>query len=485
MEIIIDLAPMQDWHFVTQPGAFRRVLMNLFGNALKYTEKGFVRVMLRTRPFEHGPGTPEPEPDAPKETTFIQLIVQDSGRGISQEYIRTKLYTAFAQENTLAAGTGLGLSLVKSIVTMLNGTINVESEVGRGTTFTVCFPMLRDAFATISPSQSLNDQDIKDLRELRPGPQAAVFQQSQPEDGHCRPEWSKQLWSSLAHYITEWFEMPPLRDWDPKQHTDILCVDEMHLPLVAEVSKLVEANPTVVVFCSDASRSAMLTKISEYKHLNVVCKPFGPRKLARVFRAALEGRGEPRVLSHLPAIVQPLPVEPGQLATSSGDQKGSSLAYRLGSNELRSHATHAKLVPPPTESDKGYPFPQMSITPNESSPVTSPGLSTISLPRTETSHMRHPSLGTVLESSTQGERPQTGRSKSESHASRPGPQPRVLVVDDNEVNLRLLHTYLVKRYYSFISLAKDGSQAVQAYKTAMENGTPPDIVFMDIQVSQA
>ncbi|KAF2431009.1 hypothetical protein EJ08DRAFT_568907, partial [Tothia fuscella] len=137
VDIIIDIAPRAEWKFVTQPGAFRRIIMNIFGNALKYTREGYIKVKLEsTKQASH---THEGGEDA--QVTIIRLTISDTGIGMSPHFMRTKLYTPFAQENSIAPGTGLGLSLVKSMVTMLNGEISINSTLGQGTTVIVQFPM--------------------------------------------------------------------------------------------------------------------------------------------------------------------------------------------------------------------------------------------------------------------------------------------------------------------------------------------------------
>jgi signal transduction histidine kinase len=127
--LIFDVDP-EDFHFTTQPGAFRRIVMNLLGNALKYTAHGYVRIKLTSTPMDdfHDNETGEILSKA-----MVHLTVMDTGKGISPEFLRSKLFTPFAQENSLSSGTGLGLSIVRSIVSILEGDITIDSEVGRGT----------------------------------------------------------------------------------------------------------------------------------------------------------------------------------------------------------------------------------------------------------------------------------------------------------------------------------------------------------------
>lgn len=81
--------------------------MNLFGNAQKYTESGYITVQLRLT---------EPEKQTEDFGTAsggsLSLIVKDTGKGMSPEYMKRKLYHPFAQEDTFSSGVGLGLSIV-------------------------------------------------------------------------------------------------------------------------------------------------------------------------------------------------------------------------------------------------------------------------------------------------------------------------------------------------------------------------------------
>lgn len=141
VQVIVDIDdPAGGWTFRTQPGAWRRILMNLFGNSLKYTDKGFIKVKLECVSSENGDGTiPDPK------SARIVLTVTDSGRGMSPEYVRDHLFHPFAQEDPLSPGTGLGMSIIKQIVTSMGGRVEVRSEKGRGTEFRVLVELDRSA----------------------------------------------------------------------------------------------------------------------------------------------------------------------------------------------------------------------------------------------------------------------------------------------------------------------------------------------------
>ena len=111
----------------TDPLRLRQILVNLVGNAVKFTDQGQVRIHVRC---VHSPqGTP-----------YIEWIVRDTGIGVAQNDI-PYLFQPFSQVDASAkrrcGGTGLGLVISKRLAELLGGTIRVESELGRGSTFTL------------------------------------------------------------------------------------------------------------------------------------------------------------------------------------------------------------------------------------------------------------------------------------------------------------------------------------------------------------
>ncbi|KAF9786524.1 hypothetical protein IL306_002275, partial [Fusarium sp. DS 682] len=130
--LIID--PESDWNFYTQPGAIRRIIMNIFGNSLKFTQQGRIRISLKQKSTEI---------TRRSRNHFITISISDTGSGIGQEFLENDMFRPFVQEDPLQSGTGLGLSLVKQITSQLHGRINVESQLGAGTTITVTLPLFR------------------------------------------------------------------------------------------------------------------------------------------------------------------------------------------------------------------------------------------------------------------------------------------------------------------------------------------------------
>lgn len=110
----------------------RRIVMNLFGNALKYTKHGHITVSLQVGEWLSRDES-QTVRSAHEQRNTVKLTVIDTGQGMSPEYLRSKVFTPFSQENAKSAGTGLGLSIVRALVTMLKGEIDIKSIVNVGT----------------------------------------------------------------------------------------------------------------------------------------------------------------------------------------------------------------------------------------------------------------------------------------------------------------------------------------------------------------
>ncbi|KAF7161357.1 hypothetical protein CNMCM5623_006971 [Aspergillus felis] len=130
LSVIVRVEP-GDWKVRAIPGGWRRIVMNLLGNAFKFTKSGFIEVIL-ARKIERTCGT---------KRVYALLTITDTGCGISPEYLEHKLFQPFTQENILTEGVGLGLSIVDRLVTNVGGQIDVKSTVGSGTQFEVYIPV--------------------------------------------------------------------------------------------------------------------------------------------------------------------------------------------------------------------------------------------------------------------------------------------------------------------------------------------------------
>ena len=116
-------------HVLTDVTKVKEILVNILSNAIKYTPAGgSVMVYVDELPCDESG------------CMIVRIRISDTGIGMSQDYL-TKIFEAFTREKNTTkskiAGTGLGMSIVKNYVDLLGGTIDVESELGKGSTFTV------------------------------------------------------------------------------------------------------------------------------------------------------------------------------------------------------------------------------------------------------------------------------------------------------------------------------------------------------------
>lgn len=116
-------------NILTDTTKVKEIFVNILSNAIKYTSSGgSVKVSIDELPCDENG------------YMMVRTRVSDTGIGMSQEYL-TNIFEAFTREQNTTrskiAGTGLGMSIVKKYVDLLGGTINVESELGKGSTFTV------------------------------------------------------------------------------------------------------------------------------------------------------------------------------------------------------------------------------------------------------------------------------------------------------------------------------------------------------------
>ena len=127
LELIYDVQPEVPDALVGDAGRLRQVLLNLVGNAIKFTDAGEVVVRAEVAGA-----------DAPEGEVGLQFTVRDTGMGIPRDQ-HERIFRAFEQEDSSTTrrygGTGLGLTIAARLVALMRGQITVESEPGRGSTF--------------------------------------------------------------------------------------------------------------------------------------------------------------------------------------------------------------------------------------------------------------------------------------------------------------------------------------------------------------
>lgn len=149
--------------FTSDPVRLRQILMNLVGNAIKFTEEGNVTIHVGCKTV--------------KEIPYLYFSVRDTGPGMTREQMQN-LFEAFHQADTSVTrkfgGTGLGLKISQSLATMLGGTIHVESRPKQGSTFTLQLPFAPSASTLWLEAPSPSKHFIEDRRSAPSTPSAKV-----------------------------------------------------------------------------------------------------------------------------------------------------------------------------------------------------------------------------------------------------------------------------------------------------------------------
>ncbi len=142
LELIVSIAPDVPAAVVGDPLRLRQVLINLIGNAIKFTERGEVLISVER---DSAPGDP----------LRLKFSVRDTGIGIAKEKL-SGLFAPFAQADSSTArkygGSGLGLAIVQRLVRLMEGEVSTESELGKGSVFSFTSPFEPQSDAPVAPS---------------------------------------------------------------------------------------------------------------------------------------------------------------------------------------------------------------------------------------------------------------------------------------------------------------------------------------------
>ncbi|KAG8756805.1 His Kinase A domain containing protein [Serendipita sp. 396] len=395
VEPVIDIEPHPNWMVMLDKAGLRRILVNLIGNSMKFTQDGYVKVGLY-----RGVST---DPSL----VAVEIVVEDSGSGISDAFIREKLFHPFSQEKPFAQGIGLGLAIVRAILKTpgVDGAIDVHSKVGFGTQM-----ILRlQAPAVMESSPSLWPRlPIPHVSQNLPSISFIGF----PEDANG----IQYLVDLIRQHLYRWYGK--FKEEESPECANLLIVngDDIGDEFLSEPRRYEQR---ILVLSSSPIEPALLKRANDLSSKGSLClislKPVGPHALARLFSKLMD---------------------------------------------------NTQASPPKTPEE-------LTCSPIRSSRSTSPLLMA----------KRSPILEAL----------KTRRMQSDvsSHQSKSSPEMkpitnndqamklRVLVVEDNAVNRKVLSAYLRKRRFEFVEAenGQEGVQAFQKYPTGYF-----DICLMDLQM---
>ena len=412
---------------------------------------------------------------------------------------------------------------------MLNGSIDIQSEVGVGTRVDIHIPLLRVpgvGSATSTPSSVTSKSACSTLAN-------AVHALLAEHTGKCvalygfdsdNPQETERR-HILASYITRWLQYEIVAVEAPD--ADVLILDEQSLHRLDE--DLYTRCP-IVVLCGASPPTSHGPKGARIV-MEVVSKPFGPYKLAKALQASFNrlplasspaSTAVPRrspssspISSATPATagLGRLSLNPEAISldvsrkgsTSAGESANAQMAINspsafsgaIASSDLESSSSLFPYVPPEVSAGDRFKVallsrPRLEKRVTEPASIRNvlsppPGVPKANASPQSSRPHETSTLSTDIASITPLKAATNGRVRSvkvvagseRSKADERVRSPRVLLVEDNNVNLRLLQTYMRKRKYESVDSAENGQLAVQAVKVITEMY---DIIFMDISM---
>lgn len=484
VEIIVEISK-QDWTYWCEPGAMRRIIMNLVGNSLKYTKTGFIHVELTTQFSESD------------NMEYGIITITDSGQGMSSTYLKDKLFTPFAQESNQAPGIGLGLSLVKSIVSALGGQITIDSTIGAGTKATVSVPLKRDmrilpkeettlnlSCLRMDPNSIDDSPSFQMIATQAAGRPVAIYGREERGATNERDEASRLMRKSLTNYLEAWCGFS-VQKWHKDSPVDVLMTEDTSLDaLLRELPQLSIPGCETMILVLQNTSSMQSAKSRSYKLNNIeyVRHPLGPNKLSRALSACLD-----RIQSTSMGATEDK--NNGVLTSSLVTEiTAGAEDLKISVKEERSNEAnvvdHNRLIPNEINTDIANSENQSQmddalLSPSDHRNAVLANSRSISLPAVLEPLDEPAALPLVAEALPSTAPPQPNPPLKPNTSTR---TQRVLLVDDNTINLRLLQVGMKKRGYTAISNAENGLQAVNIYRDLLHSSSPPDITLMDLSM---
>ncbi|KAI7160774.1 hypothetical protein KC349_g3245 [Hortaea werneckii] len=423
LAVIVNVTKRANWWVTLSKGSWTRVITNLVGNALKYTKSGTVTVSLDAKNLDG-------------KRARVVLVIQDTGVGMSKQFVSTDLFTPYKQADFDQVGTGLGLSIVKEIAKDLRAQLDCHSEPNKGTRMSM---ELDVSFVEPGP-EDIEDEDRSLLEKSRSFAEFAVHSVELGVKPSSKiPLSVSQTKRSVLSTAADWLGCTttsgPLMDFGPQTRACIIAESDLRQLAGADsgaLSRALEAmaQKNIRLFILGQSvLSTMPTMTFEGFPLEptYVHQPFGPRKMIRTIASASGG-------------TQPLPTNPSKSFTyrslrepttpfnlrargRSSEMEGDSVLWNTGftlawdwrssdlnnkdSQGLRSHSDPEASQATPSSQDQRRPSQPDSL-----SIVTS----TANTSKTDVSHAEQP--------------PEL------QHETTVKEQQAVLLVEDNNINMQ-------------------------------------------------
>lgn len=250
------------------PHRLSQVLFNIVGNAMKFTQAGYVRVTSHLARGEN-------------DVCFVSFSIEDTGIGMDIAYL-TKVFEAFTQEDASITrkfgGSGLGLSIARSIVHIMGGTIEIESEKGKGTRVNIRIPM------RISNEKTKQDiVEITDLQKSLKGLRILAVEDNELNRMVLQVILKKcEVVLTIAHNGQEAIDLIQQQEFD-------LVLMDVQMPIVdgLEATKYIRNELKMIIPIIGLSANAMREEVEICKQAGMndyLVKPYSERVLVEIMK---------------------------------------------------------------------------------------------------------------------------------------------------------------------------------------------------------
>jgi CheY-like chemotaxis protein len=436
----------------------------------------------------------------------VKLIVSDCGFGMSEDFVRHNIYLPFAQQDPVASGMGLGLSLVKRNVDRLGGRVDIETDQASGTTATISVPTsdlyadtraISDAYSQSQIPPGIIPSIPKQPKENLPVMHACFYAPSTWLHRHDqRDKRSINLvFDSLSSTLSEWYQ-PVLSLWQhQKKRTlpDLVFISQRNLSEFQQECGDEFANVKKVVICAAIGKNSAQDRERIRQASNVAD--------ALITGAVLPSKLWEVVTNYFPHILQP---GSSAAAQSSGNHQGTSAspgaAENAGDDRREGNGRSSHVSDPsrgshseaPSNDDGHKPedqadsFVRRAATELGSENKTDVEIGLAAKPDDEDAANK---LLRTLSNPAVTARKAIMKRNLTAPILQGSAQPHLLLVDDNSVNLKMLGMFVSKCGIpaAHSTSVVGGREAIEAYKAFESKNSATfgfDIILMDLSMPE-
>jgi signal transduction histidine kinase/ActR/RegA family two-component response regulator len=440
------------------PAEFETVFTNLLVRRIKSgrTNKGLTQVQDNALKFCDPAGCIRIH--LKDEGGYIKLSFQDTGNGIAPDFIRHRIFEPFSQENPQNEGTGLGLSLVQHAANALGGEIQIESDYAYGSTFTVTFPRRRLIHCPDEMLGQTSPNNISLDPFKRPKLELSLFTGGRWETGDVLRDscCTDMVSQSFRENTSRWF-ITQNTSWEALSTSTrllLVFVEDLDLALPAGGDALDRSK--LIVLCpnkEDIIRPRILCSENSTATFGPLTPTTLQDALARLYPDIVPSSKTTEILSS--------PSKTNDRHQAQEETSREASVVLNVSNPLLGMADLKLETSPKRKHDHSPP----------ESPTRSEQQSTVPCDPTRASNSKLPAQPSALPDVSIG------------ISNKVAPDPKLLLVDDNSINLKVISMFARKASSTPSTSVRSGREAMLFF-TEARSGKPYDLIFLDLSMPE-